>query len=109
MPVYFSKKYTTSSNIAASGTSSETFISEDEEWGNAPFDSITIINEDSVPLGINLDRNTSNRITVLPNSQEQGRGLSFRNFSITNLDSSTAHTAGKVHILVENTQFPRRE
>ena len=106
MPVFFSKKYTTLANIADAATSNENFISEDDQYANGPFDDITIINEDSVALFINLDANTTNRITVLPNSRETGHDLKFRTFTIT--ASGGTHTAGKVHILVENTKFGRR-
>lgn len=109
MPVYFSKKYTTTANIAAQATSTEAFVSEADQYGNAPFDAITITNEDDVALAINLDSNPENRIVVLANSQETGIGLGFRTWNITNIDAAAAHTLGKVHILVENTKFKRRE
>jgi hypothetical protein len=107
MTTYFSKRYTTTANIAAGGTSTEEFINEDDQEGNAPFDSITIVNDDSVALRVNLNKNTDNGITVLANSRESGRDLNFKNFSITN-PSGSAHTAGTIHILIENTKFPRR-
>lgn len=106
MPVYFSKKYTSANNIADGATSNENFVSSDEQDANGPFDEITIVNDDAVALFLNLDGNTANRITILPNSREAGHGLNFRTFSLT--ANGGIHTAGKVHILVENTKFARR-
>lgn len=109
MTVYFSKTYTTSGGIAAGADSAENFISEADQYGNGPFDQITVINSDVVPLRINIDGNTANGLKLLPNSLMSGRDLRFNSFTITNLDGSTAHTAGTVYILIENTRFPRRD
>lgn len=106
--VFFSKKYTTAVNIAAGALSIEQFVSEADQYANGPFDSISIINDDTQTLQINLDGNPDNCITVLPNSRESGLELNYRNFTITNKGGS-AHTAGKVYILVENTRTPRKK
>lgn len=108
MTIFYSKYITTAANIAAGAESREIFISEADQHASGPFDTITILNADSVALQVNQDGNSSNAITVLPNSRETGTGIKFLGFTITNKDAATAHTAGKVHIIVENTKFPRR-
>jgi hypothetical protein len=105
----FSKNFTTSADIAASGVSTERFISEDDEWSSAPFDTMLISNSDVVDLGIRLDWNPDNVIPVPAASTIGVTKAKFRNFSIENQDAATAHTAGKVKILVQNTKFRRRE
>lgn len=101
---FFSKTFTTSANIAASGVSTERFISEDHEWEHAPFDTIVITNLDAVTLAIRLDGNPDNIITVKNGFTIAADNQKFRNFTIENLDAATAHTAGLVKILVQRTK-----
>lgn len=110
MPVFYSKVYTTGANIAASASSAENYISEADQYASGPFDKITITNRDVVTLRINLDGNSDNSIIVQPGIDKSNvfTDLAYRTFTITNLDSTNTHTAGKVSILVENTRFPRR-
>lgn len=103
---YFSRTYTTTANIAASGVSNERFISEDHEYQFAPFDTILIANLDAVDLGIRLDGNPDNVIPVTKGQTVGGSDQEFKNFTIENLDAVTAHTAGKVKILVQQTIRP---
>lgn len=107
MPVFFSKNYTTTENIATGATSKEQIISEADQWASGPFDQITINNKDSQDVQILLDGNPDNAITVFAYSRESSRELKFLNVKIKNIDTGT-HTAGTIQILVENTKFPRR-
>lgn len=109
MPVFFSKTYTTSANIAASGTSAENFISEADQHASAPFDQITVTNKGTVALRIHLDGSSVNYFDVPAYSLFSSRELKFRYFTIENLDTGIAHTAGDVTVLVENTKFKRRD
>jgi len=104
---YFSKTYITSANIAAGANSTERFISEEEEWQFAPFDTILIVNADSVDLAINMDGNPDNYIPVRAGVTLAATEQNFRNFTIKNLDGSDAHTAGKVRIVVQRTYKPQ--
>jgi hypothetical protein len=106
---FFSRTITTSANIAAGGVSIERFISEDDEWAHAPFDAMLISNSDTVDLGIRLDQNPDNVVPVPASSIIAVTKAMFRNFSIENQNAAAAHTAGKIRILVMNTERPRRK
>jgi hypothetical protein len=105
---YFSKDYTTSANINASSIAAERFINEEDEYGNGPFDAIMITNRDSVDLAVRLDYAPGNKIVVPSGFTIFKDGLAFRNFTIENLDASTAHTAGTVRVNVMNSKTPRK-
>lgn len=105
---YFSKEYTTTANIAAGAIAAEVFIADDDMYGNGPFDSMFISNRDDIDLAVRLDLAPANRIIVPSGNTIFVKGLAFRNFTIENLDGTTAHTAGSVSVLVVNTNTPRR-
>lgn len=107
MAVEFSKEYTTGANIATGATSTEEYVTEEDQYASAPFDQLTVTNSDTVTLRINLDNNTTRGLTCPP-GYFSFRDLRFKTFSISNVSSAGTHTAGKVKLLVENTKFKRR-
>lgn len=107
--VFFSKTYTTTANIAAASIATERFINEEDELGNSPFDVIVIDNIDTVDLAVRLDYSPTNRIIVPNTSSKAIKGLSFKNYTIENLDAANVHTAGKIFVQVLNTKDPRKK
>jgi len=97
--ILYQKGFTTSANINAGLKSQEKFITEDEQYQFAPFDTILISNSDAIHLTILLDGIIP--IPCQPNSIVTANKIKFRDIVIRNDDAAVAHTAGTVDIVVE--------
>lgn len=104
----FSRSYTTSVNIAAGVLSSENIITQEDINQHAPFDTIVILNSDSVALGFLFDRNPNNMIPIPANNGSVAtENQKFSDFTLKNLDAAAEHTAGKIYILIQKFKYVR--
>jgi hypothetical protein len=103
----FSKSYTTTANIAAGAKSAERFISQEDIDQYAPFDTIVVSNADPIEMSLLFDHNPDNAVPISASGAIGSSDQQFADFSLKNEDGATAHTAGKIRILVQKFKYER--